>query len=163
MSRHQKSRKEVATSFSCRDTNCIEKKVATTPSYRDINSENLRSRHQSDVATLVVKKRGRDKIKLSRHQFLQRHVATKQRHLRQNRDNRGRDKDSMSRQYQPAGPVNLKSTIRCIEIRAQLQNPINTQLLMKKRSSWRLEREIWVAEGSCILIFLFFSFVFILD
>ena len=69
----------------------------------------------------------------------------------------------MSRQYQPTGPVNLKSTMRCIEIRAQLQNPINTQLLMKKHSSMRLEREIWVAEGSCILIFLFFSFVFILD
>ena len=96
MSRHQKSRKEVATSFSCRNTSCIEKKVATTPSCREINSEDLRSRHQSDVATsvrcrdisqmsrhqsdvatLVVKKRGSDKIKLSRHQFLQRHVATK--------------------------------------------------------------------------------------
>ena len=65
MSRHQKSRKEVATSFSYHDTNCIEKKVTTTPSFRDINSEDLRSRHQSDVETLVVKKRGRDKIKLS--------------------------------------------------------------------------------------------------
>ena len=54
--------------------------------------------------------------------------------------------------------INLKSTMRCLEIRAQLQNPINTQLLMKERNSWRLEREIWVAEGSCILIF--FSFLF---
>ena len=29
------------------------------------------------------------------------------------------------------------------------------------RNQWRLEREIWVAEGSCIFIFLFFSFIFL--
>ena len=68
----------------------------------------------------------------------------------------------MSRQYQQNGPFNLKSKMRCIEIRAQLQNPINTQLLLKEHSSGQLEREIWVAEGSCILIFLFFYFLLFL-
>ena len=62
----------------------------------------------------------------------------------------------MSRQIATNGPVNLESTMRCIEIRAQLQNPINTQLLLKESSSGQLEREIWVAEGSCILSFLLF-------
>ena len=182
MSRHQKSRKEVATSFSCRDTSCIEKKVATTSSCRDINSEDLRSRHHQAVATTGARKRGcdiiklsrhllqrpegrdnikrsrhqiqrvkvatsvscrdissknrgRDKIKLSGHQFLQRHVATKQRllrqRLRQQRSRQGLDVATVSTN----GPINLKSTMRCIKIRAQLQNPINTQLLLKKRSS----------------------------
>ena len=107
-----------------------------------------------------LKKRGRDKIKLSRHQLHQRHVATKQRLLRQGLRQR------RSRQELDVATIltnwasNLKSIKKCIEIRAQLQNPINTQLLLKKRSSWRLEREIWVTEGSCILIFLFFSFLF---
>ena len=57
-------------------------------------------------------KRGRDKIKSSRR--------------------KGRDKDTMSRHILTNGPVNLKSKFQCIEIRAQLQNPINTQLQKKK-------------------------------
>ena len=71
----------------------------------------------------------------------------------------------MSRHQRPTGPANLKSKTRCIEIRAQLQNPINMQLLLKKRSSWRLKKRILVAEGSCILVFfsfLFFSFLFVI-
>ena len=59
--------KEVATSLSCRDISCKDQKVVTTSSDHDIKYKELRSRHQSDVATSVVKKRGRDMIKLSRH------------------------------------------------------------------------------------------------
>ena len=53
-----------------RDTSCIEKKVAKTPSCRDINGEDLRSRHHQAVATTGARKRGRDnrsKEKKSRH------------------------------------------------------------------------------------------------
>ena len=60
---------KVATSLSCRDIRCKDQKVAITSSGRDIKYKELRSRHQSDVATSVVKKRGRDMIKLSRHQL----------------------------------------------------------------------------------------------
>ena len=128
------------------------------------------SRHLDAVATSTLIQ------EQSRHQIQRKEVATRSscrdisstKDMSQpnkgfcdkDKDNTGRDKDSMSRQYQRTGPVNLKSTKKCIEIRAQLQNPINTQLLLKKRSSWRLKREIWIAEGSCILIFLFFSFIF---
>ena len=55
----------------------------------------------------------------------------------------------------------LKSKKKCIEIRAQLQNPINMQLQRRNAAGWQLEREIWVAEGSCIFIFIFFSFIFL--
>ena len=68
LSRHQLLRLEVASTPGCRDNNCIEQKVATTSSYRDIKYK---------------EKRGCDKIKLSRHQLHLRHVATKQRLLRQ--------------------------------------------------------------------------------
>ena len=44
-SRHHEQKREVATSFNGRDVSCTEKKVATTPSCRDINYEDLRSRH----------------------------------------------------------------------------------------------------------------------
>ena len=66
--RQQLHRKEVATTPGCHDNNCTEQKVATTSSCRDIKYK---------------EKRGRDKIKLSRHQLHLRHVATKQRLLRQ--------------------------------------------------------------------------------
>ena len=59
--------KEVATSFSARDTSCIEKKVTTTRSCHEINGEDMRSRHHQAVATTGTRKRGRDIIKLSRH------------------------------------------------------------------------------------------------
>ena len=105
-------------------------------------------------------KRGRDVSKRSRRPLQILEVATSVRGRDVSSNEKGRDKDTMSRQISTNGPVNFKLTMRCIEIRAQLQNPINTQLLLKESSSWRLEREIWVAEGSCILIFFFFSFLF---
>ena len=117
-SRHQFQRKEVTTTFSCRDISSI----------KDMSRPNKGICNITETTEVATSLRGRDVIK-------------------------------RSRQYQQNGPVNLKSTMRCIEIRAQLQNPINTQLLLEERSSWRLEREIWVAEGSCILIF-FYLFCF---
>ena len=65
--------KKVATRSSCCDINYTERKsrhhsaVATTPSCRDINCKDLRSRHHEAVATTGERKRGCDKIKLSRH------------------------------------------------------------------------------------------------
>ena len=50
-----------------RDISCTEKKVATRSSCCDINCKDLRSRHHKAVATTGARKRGRDKIKLSRH------------------------------------------------------------------------------------------------
>ena len=68
--------KKVVTSFSNRDTSCIEKKVATTPSCRDINGEDLRSQHHQAVATTGARKRGRNIIKQSRQQEQVKEVAT---------------------------------------------------------------------------------------
>ena len=58
------------------------------------------------------------------------------------------------------GQSTLKSTTDCIGIRAQLRNPINTQLPRRRNQvGGELERKIWVAEGFT-LSFLFFSFLF---
>ena len=60
------------------------------------------------------------------------------------------------------GQSTWKSTKVCIGIKAQLRNPINTQLPRRKTQAvGEAEREIWVAEG-CILYFLFFSFLLFL-
>ena len=59
------------------------------------------------------------------------------------------------------GQSTWKSTKECIGIRAQLRNPINTQLPRRKRQAvGEAEREIWVAEGFILFSFsfLFFSF-----
>ena len=61
-SRQQEQGTEVATTPGCRDIKCIEQKVATTSGCSDIKYK---------------EKRGRDKIKLSRHQLHLRHVATR--------------------------------------------------------------------------------------
>ena len=73
----------VATSRYSRDIINSRKEVATSSSSSDIIIYRRRSRQHQAVATPVPMKRGRDKIKLSRHQLHQRHVATKQMHLRQ--------------------------------------------------------------------------------
>ena len=57
------------------------------------------------------------------------------------------------------GQSTWKSTKECIGIRAQLRNPINTQLPRRKMQAvGEAEREIWVAEG--FILFFFFSFLF---
>ena len=61
-SRQQEQGTEVATTPGCRDIKCTEQKVATISGCRDIKYK---------------EKRGRDKIKLSRHQLHLRHVATR--------------------------------------------------------------------------------------
>ena len=66
-SRHHEQKREVAKSFNGRDVSCTQKRVATTPSCRDINCEDLRSRHHQAVATTGARKRGHDIIQLSRH------------------------------------------------------------------------------------------------
>ena len=61
------------------------------------------------------------------------------------------------------GQSTWKSTQECIGIRAQLRNPINTQLPRRKTQAvGEAEREIWVAEGFILFFFsfLFFSFLF---
>ena len=56
------------------------------------------------------------------------------------------------------GQTTLKSTAEYIGIRAQLRNPINRQLPIKRRQvAGEAEVEIWVAYG---FIFIFFSFLF---
>ena len=65
LKREGQSRKEVATRLSYRNISCIKKKVVTTPSCRDINGEDLRSRHHQAVATTSARKRGRDNIQRS--------------------------------------------------------------------------------------------------
>ena len=58
------------------------------------------------------------------------------------------------------GQSTWKSTKECIGIRAQLRNPINTQLPKRKAQAvGEAEREIWVAEGFILFSFLFFSFL----
>ena len=58
------------------------------------------------------------------------------------------------------GQSTLKSTTECIGIRAQLRNPINTQLPRRgNQVGGEAERKIWVAKGFT-LSFLFFSFLF---
>ena len=63
------------------------------------------------------------------------------------------------------GQSTWKSIKECIGIRAQLRNPINTQLPRRKRQAvGEAEREIWVAEGFILFFFsfLFFSFSLVL-
>ena len=123
----------------------MDQKVATSASCRDIKYKEKRSRQDQAVATSAPPKTCRNQTRGSATRIETTEVAT-----------RTRCRDRLTN-----WASNLKSTTKCIEIRAQLQNHINIQLLLKKRSSWRLEREIWVAEGSCILIFLFFYFLFL--
>ena len=63
MSKRERSRHQsmVATS------GCTEKKAATIFSCRDINCEDLRSRHHQAVVTTGARKRGHDIIQMSRH------------------------------------------------------------------------------------------------
>ena len=57
------------------------------------------------------------------------------------------------------GQSTWKSKKECIGIRAQLRNPINTQLPRRKTQAvGEAEREIWVIEG--FILFFFFSFLF---
>ena len=55
-----------------------------------------------------------------------------------------------------------KSTKECIGIRAQLRNPINTQLHRRKtKAVGEAEREICVAEGFILFFFSFLLFYFL--
>ena len=55
----------------------------------------------------------------------------------------------------------LKSTAGYIGIRAQLENPINSQIpRIVKQVAGEAEGEIWVAWASFLFSFLFFSFSF---
>ena len=61
------------------------------------------------------------------------------------------------------GQSTWKYTKECIGIRAQLRNPINTQLPRRKvQAVGEAEREIWVAEGFILFYFIFFSFISVL-
>ena len=62
------------------------------------------------------------------------------------------------------GQSTWKSIKECIGIRAQLRNPINTQLPKRKKEAGvgEAKRKIWVAEGFVLFFFLFFSFIFFL-
>ena len=60
------------------------------------------------------------------------------------------------------GQSTWKSTKECIRIRAQLRNPINTQLPRRKTQAvGEAVREIWVADDFILFFFSFLSFYFI--
>ena len=63
MSKRERSRHQLKVATS----GCTEKKTATTFSCRDINCEDLRSRHHQAVAKTGARKSGRDIIQMSRH------------------------------------------------------------------------------------------------
>ena len=112
---------------------CKEKVVATTSSCRDNNCTERMSRQDQAVATTIVQKRGRDKIKLSRHQLHFKLVATTQRPATRTAT-RPATRTATRTEVATRNVVVttsaywaslLKSNKKCLEIRAQLQNPIN--------------------------------------
>ena len=145
----------------------------------------VKSRHQPVVGTSITREESRDVRLKSRHQNSlqcrqvksqrQIEVATSEQLISRTTKSRrpsevatssqDRNTQMKSRHEQTNGPVNLKTTNRCIEVRAQLPNPINTQLLQNESSSWRLRTR---SLGSLRLmyfnfLFLFLCFAFILD
>ena len=146
MSRKQLYREVVATTLGCRDINCTEKL----------------SRQHQDVATTIVWRRCRDNIRLSRQQLQgpecrdvdklsrREQVVTTPPSLKTCINNtetpatrtatRPTTRTDVATRALYVVTISvywaslLKSKKKCIEIRAQLQSPINMQLQKKKRS-----------------------------
>ena len=131
----RKRRQDAATSRCSRDINtasetgetsaCKEKVVATTSGCRDNNYTERTSRQDQVVATTIVQKRRRDKIKLSRQQLHFKFVAAIQRPATRTATRpatRTATRPATTPVYWASLP---KSNKKCLEIRAQLQNPIN--------------------------------------
>ena len=124
MSRQQLYREEIATTPGCRDNSCKDKNVATSISCRDVSLNEKRSLQEQAVATPPSLKTCRNNTETHATRPTTR-TAT-------------RTDVAMTALYVTTISVYwaslLKSKKKCIEIRAQLQNPINMQLQKKKRS-----------------------------
>ena len=133
MSRQQLYREEVATTPGCRDNSCKDQNVVTSISCCDVSFNEKRSRQEQAVATPPSLKTCRNNTKTP---------ATRPA-TRPTTRTATRTDVATTALYVATISVYwaslLKSKKKCIEIRAQLQNPINMQLQKKKRS--------WVATG----------------
>ena len=123
-SRQHMYREEVATTPGCRDNSCKDQNVAMSISCRDVSFNEKRSRQEQAVATPPSLKTCRNNIeapvtRTATRTAIRTDVATRALHV------------ATVSVYWASLP---KSKKRCIEIRAQLQNPINMQLQKKKRS-----------------------------
>ena len=120
MSRQHLLREEVATTSGCRDNNCTDQNVATSISCRGVSFNKKRSRQEQTVATPPSLKTCRNNTEAPATRPATRtDVTTRALHVA-----------TVSVYWASS----LKSKKKCIEIRAQLQNPINMQLQKKKRS-----------------------------
>ena len=128
MSRQHLLREEVATTSGCRDNNCTDQNVAMSISCHDVSFNKKRSRQEQAVATPPSLKTCRNNTeapttrpttRLATRLATRTDVTTRALHVA-----------TVSVYWASS----LKSKKKCIEIRAQLQNPINMQLQKKKRS-----------------------------
>ena len=110
LSRKQLYRKEVATTPGCRDISCMDQEVETRSSCRDTNfTSNLSQPHRGL----------RQGLRQELRQGLRQELRQEQR--QEQRSRRGHDVATTSAYWASL----LKSNKKCLEIRAQLQNPIN--------------------------------------
>ena len=124
LSRQQLLREEVATTPSCRDNSCKDKNVATSISCRDVSFNEKRSRQEQAITTPPSLKTCRNNTEAPATRPAARtttrtDVTTRALHVA-----------TVSVYWASL----LKSKKKFIEIRAQLQNPINMQPQKKKRS-----------------------------
>ena len=119
LSQQQFLREEVATTPGCRDTSCKDQNVATSISCRDVNFNEKRSRQHQVVATPPSLKTCRNNTEAPATRPVTR-TAT-----------RPTTRTDVTMRALHVATVSfywaslLKSKKKCIEIRAQLQNPIN--------------------------------------
>ena len=128
MSRQHLLREEVATTLGCRDNNCTDQNVATSISCCDVSFNKKRSRQEQAVATPPLLKTCRNNTEAPATRPATRTVTRPA--TRTDVTTRALHVATVSVYWASS----LKSKKKCIEIRAQLQNPINMQLQKKKRS-----------------------------
>ena len=157
MSRQQLYREVVATTPGCRDNSCKDQNVATSISCRDVSFNEKRSRQEQAVATPPSLKTCRNNTETPATRTVTRTDV------------------AMTALYVTTISVYwaslLKSKKKCIEIRAQLQNPINMQLKKEetqlggdlKERSGLLKAHVFLFFFYFLLFFFRFSFDFILD
>ena len=123
LSRHHFLREEVTTTSGCRDNNCTDQNVATSISCRDVSFNKKRSRQEQAVATPPSLKTCRNNTEAPATRTMTRpatRTATRPA-TRTDVTTRALHVATVSVYWASL----LKSKKKCIEIRAQLQNPIN--------------------------------------
>ena len=119
LSRHHLLREEVATTSGCRDNNCTDQNVAKSISCRDVSFNKKRSRQEQAVATPPSLKTCRNNTEAPATRTVIR-TATRPA-TRTDVTTRALHVVIVSVYWASL----LKSKKKCIEIKAQLQNPIN--------------------------------------